>query len=102
MTSTEHAFAVLKAKNMTNPALIQIEADASGKKNLRQTPMEKYHSSGKGYSGIDGARRLLNSMIYESSRKYDAEIAKCTDFYSSHVHFCRQPGGRSLLPITSR
>merc|ERR1719439_51050 len=36
----------------------------------------------KGYSGIDGARALLNDMIYESLSKYDAEIAKCTDFYS--------------------
>jgi len=35
-----------------------------------------------GYSGIDGARNLLNDMIYESLSKYDAEIAKCTDFYS--------------------
>merc|ERR1719253_750770 len=36
----------------------------------------------KGYSGIDGARKLLNDMIYESMSKYDAEIAKCTDYYS--------------------
>jgi len=35
-----------------------------------------------GYSGLDGARNLLNDMIYESLSKYDAEIAKCTDFYS--------------------
>merc|ERR1719482_2342537 len=35
-----------------------------------------------GYSGIDGARKLLNDMIFESLSKYDAEIAKCTDFYS--------------------
>jgi len=36
----------------------------------------------KGYSGIDGARKLLNDMIFESMSKYDAEIAKCTDYYS--------------------
>jgi len=36
-----------------------------------------------GYSGIDGARNLLNDMIYESLSKYDAEIAKCTEFYST-------------------
>merc|ERR1719487_799131 len=35
-----------------------------------------------GYSGIDGARKLLNDMIFESLSKYDQEIAKCTDFYS--------------------
>merc|ERR1719235_1718893 len=35
-----------------------------------------------GYSGIDGARKLLNDMIFESLSKYDQEIAKCTEFYS--------------------
>merc|ERR1719487_171002 len=35
-----------------------------------------------GYSGIDGARKLLNEMIFESLSKYDAEIAKCTEFYA--------------------
>merc|ERR1719217_1211733 len=43
-------------------------------------------SSGKkkqpGYSGIDGARKMLNDMIFESLSKYDQEIAKCTEFYS--------------------
>merc|ERR1719356_683934 len=35
-----------------------------------------------GYSGLTGARKMLNDMIYESMMKYDAEIAKCTDYYS--------------------
>jgi len=35
-----------------------------------------------GYSGIDGARHMLNDMIFESLSKYDAEIAKCTEFYA--------------------
>merc|ERR1719199_567343 len=35
-----------------------------------------------GYSGIDGARKMLNEMIFESLSKYDSEIAKCTEFYS--------------------
>merc|ERR1719183_1504995 len=35
-----------------------------------------------GYSGIDGARKMLNEMIFESLSKYDAEIAKCTEFYA--------------------
>merc|ERR1719450_1010431 len=49
---------------------------ATGKasKNLRKQP--------KGYAGLDGARKLLNDMIYESMSKYDAEVAKCTDYYS--------------------
>merc|ERR1719213_1115504 len=45
-----------------------------GSNNLRKQP--------KGYSGLDGARKLLNDMIYESLSKYDAEVAKCTDYYT--------------------
>merc|ERR1719217_610197 len=36
----------------------------------------------KGYAGIDGARKMLNDMIYKAMEKYDAEIAKCTEYYS--------------------
>merc|ERR1719162_1814491 len=35
-----------------------------------------------GFGGLDGARRLLNDMIHEAMTKYDAEIAKCTDYYA--------------------
>jgi len=40
------------------------------------------HKKKPGYSGIDGARHMLNDMIFESLSKYDAEIAKCTEFYA--------------------
>ena len=36
----------------------------------------------EGYAGIDGARKMLNDMIYKAMEKYDAEIAKCTEYYS--------------------
>jgi hypothetical protein len=62
---------VLEKNNMTTPALMQV---LGRKSNLRKQP--------KGYSGIDGARKLLNDMIFESMSKYDAEIAKCTEFYA--------------------
>merc|ERR1719281_2264232 len=42
----------------------------------------KLRKQPRGYSGLDGARKLLNDMIYESMSKYDAEIAKCTEYYS--------------------
>ena len=62
--------------NLSTPELMQVANMAMGKgnNNLRKQP--------KGYSGLDGARKLLNDMIYESMSKYDAEIAKCTDYYS--------------------
>merc|ERR1719262_2050558 len=55
---------------MTTPALTQVTDMMIAKQLLlRKQPT--------GYSGIDGARKLLNDMIYESMSKYDAEIAKC-------------------------
>merc|ERR1719456_1983903 len=46
----------------------------------------------KGYSGIDGARKMLNDMIFESMSKYDQEIAKCTGYYAdqcAQMEVCR-------------
>merc|ERR1719329_1949595 len=49
-----------------------------GGKNLRTGNI----NVANGFGGLDGARKLLNDMIYESLSKYDAEIAKCTDYYA--------------------
>jgi len=69
------AVVLLEKSHAGNSALIQATHMAlGGHANLRKQP--------KGYSGIDGARKLLNDMIFESMTKYDAEIAKCTDYYS--------------------
>jgi len=48
----------------------------AGSQNLRSKTKDD------GFGGLDGARRLLNSMIHEAMTKYDAEIAKCTDYYA--------------------
>ena len=73
--SLTSAVQTLETSNMSTPELMQIASIAMGKgTNLRKQP--------KGYSGLDGARNLLNDMIYESMSKYDAEIAKCTDYYT--------------------
>merc|ERR1719191_2316434 len=76
--STQKAWNVLEKINLTTPTLMQLTQELQGKQSnlLKKTP-------GKGYSGIGGARKLLNDMIYESMMKYDAEIAKCTEFYAS-------------------
>merc|ERR1719199_2188500 len=59
-----------------------------------------------GYSGIDGARKLLNDMIYESMSKYDAEIAKCTEYYSKQcaaMEACRgQIAASNYIAANSR
>merc|ERR1719199_441418 len=48
-----------------------------GSKHLRHK-----NDKNDGFGGLNGARLLLNDMIYESMEKYDAEIAKCTDYYA--------------------
>merc|ERR1719272_2630194 len=57
-------------------ALAKITSLLSGSKSLRSKNQDD------GFGGLDGARRLLNSMIHEAMTKYDAEIAKCTDYYA--------------------
>jgi len=59
-------------------SLKQIESFMASTGNLRTQGVNAHD----GFGGLDGARRLLNDMIVESATKYDAEIAKCTDYYS--------------------
>jgi len=68
------AMDVLRKNHLLTQSLEDVADVAFGKKSLRKQP--------KGYSGIDGARKMLNDMIFESMSKYDAEIAKCTEYYS--------------------
>jgi len=75
--SVPNAVEVLHKQGLTTPALLQVtNMVAGGSNHLRKGAQPK------GYSGIDGARKLLNDMIFESMSKYDQEIAKCTDYYS--------------------
>merc|ERR1719199_1633262 len=60
---------------MDNHSLKLPESLITGSRNLRVQKND-------GFGGLDGARRLLNDMVHESMTKYDAEIAKCTDYYA--------------------
>jgi len=72
--SVTEALDILKKANKSTPTMVQIGDIAMGRQgNLRQP---------KGYAGLDGARRLLNDMIFQAAEKYDEQIAFCTDFYS--------------------
>jgi len=93
------AVEVLKKQNLASSALTEATNMAlSGSNHLRKQP--------KGYSGIDGARKLLNDMIYESMTKYDAEIAKCTGYYSqqcAEMEECRgQISAANYIAANSR
>merc|ERR1740138_244762 len=97
----EHMAAIMDTMSVqkASEALLQATNMAlSGAGNLRKQP--------KGYSGIDGARKLLNDMIYESMSKYDAEIAKCTEYYSKQcgaMEACRgQIAASNYIAANSR
>jgi len=97
--SLHKAVDVLEKSHTSTPALIQAANLALGKQtSLRKQP--------KGYAGIDGARKLLNDMIYESMSKYDAEIAKCTEYYSKQcaaMEACRgQIAASNFIAANSR
>merc|ERR1719352_493191 len=94
-----NAVNVLQKHNLYTPALSQVTGIAlKGNNHLRKQPV--------GYSGIDGARQLLNDMIFESMSKYDAEIAKCTEYYSKQcaaMEACRgKIAGANYVAANSR
>jgi len=98
--SSEGAWQVLEKSNLTTPALLETKNYLLGKQtSLRKAPP-------KGYAGLDGARKLLNDMIYESMFKYDAEIAKCTEYYSQQcaaMEACRgQIAASNFIAANSR
>merc|ERR1719311_514934 len=97
--SSEHAWKILDKNNMTAPSLVEVKRELLGKQNnLRKQP--------KGYAGLEGARKLLNDMIYESMSKYDAEIAKCTEYYATQcagMEACRgQIAASNFIAANSR
>eukprot|EP00427_Karlodinium_veneficum_P057780 CAMPEP_0169413068 /NCGR_PEP_ID=MMETSP1017-20121227/61158_1 /TAXON_ID=342587 /ORGANISM="Karlodinium micrum, Strain CCMP2283" /LENGTH=223 /DNA_ID=CAMNT_0009520457 /DNA_START=68 /DNA_END=735 /DNA_ORIENTATION=+ len=65
--SLEKSVEVLEKNNKLSPTLAQVtNMVMGGNAHLRKQP--------KGYSGVDGARKLLNDMIFEAMSKYDQEI----------------------------
>merc|ERR1740138_516920 len=97
--SVSKAAQLLEKSDIATPALMQAANLALGKgSSLRKQP--------KGYGGIDGARKLLNDMIFESMTKYDAEIAKCTEYYATQcaaLEACRsQIAASNYIAANSR
>merc|ERR1719352_1162864 len=79
--TVEKANKVLQKSNLSSPAhrevLTQVIAMVKGTqgKLRKQTPP-------KGYAGIDGAKKMLNEMLYEAMAKYDEDISRCTAYYA--------------------
>jgi len=85
--TAEKAWDVLEKRNLTTPALLQVTRSLQGTRSfLRKkssSPSPPAPPPAAGYSGIEGARIMLNDMIYESMKKYDIEITECTKFYTA-------------------
>jgi len=99
--STEKAAQIVTKSHPATPALIQATNLALGKgSHLRKGKQPK------GYGGIDGARKMLNDMIFESMTKYDTEIAKCTEYYATQcaaMEACRsQISASNYIAANSR
>jgi hypothetical protein len=77
MSSTK-AWNVLEKSNLTTPALIEMKSQSHGK----QSHLRKAARNTTGYAAVEGARKMLNEMIYVGMTKYDSEIAKCTAYYA--------------------
>merc|ERR1719453_2216182 len=94
----DKAMNMLEKDNLTTPALISAASLLGKKVHLRKQP--------KGYAGLEGARKLLNDMIFESMSKYDAEIAKCTEYYAKQcaaMEMCRgQIAASNFIAANSR
>lgn len=76
--SPKKAMQVLEKSNLTFPALLEVTSHLQDKKShLRATTPKP-----TGYAAVEGARKLLNEMIFVSMSKYDQEIAKCMAFYA--------------------
>jgi len=97
--SVPKAADVLQKSELNSPALAHVVSMAlAGHSNLRKQPT--------GYSGVDGAKKLLNDMIFEAMSKYDQEIAKCTEYYSKQcaaMEVCRgQIAAANYIAANSR
>mmetsp|Transcript_44201 Transcript_44201/g.70016 ORF Transcript_44201/g.70016 Transcript_44201/m.70016 type:complete len:859 (-) Transcript_44201:172-2748(-) len=97
--SVSRAAQILGKSDINSPALAQVVKIAlSGHSNFRKQPA--------GYSGVDGAKKLLNDMIFEAMMKYDQEIAKCTEYYSKQcaaMEVCRgQIAASNYIAANSR
>jgi len=101
LKTTASAVKALEASNSTTPALIEITHTLHG----QQSQLRKGNPNA-GYGGLNKAKDMLNSMIYESMTKYDMEISTCTGYYAAHcaeMEECRgQIAGSNYEAANSR
>merc|ERR1719408_876421 len=77
MTDMKAVEVLEKSAFSKHPKLKQVTGLLANRQNLRKQ-LQKHD----GFGGLNGARLLLNDMIFEVMVKYDQEIAKCTAYYA--------------------
>jgi hypothetical protein len=97
-----NAIEALQRSALANTSsLKQVTSLLSGKQNLRSSS-----SLNHGAPGLQSAVNLLNGMIYETATKYDAELAKCSDYYSKQCGLMEAAHGQiaasNFVAATSR
>jgi Mg-chelatase subunit ChlD len=85
--NTSAALHILERHEQVTPALVQlarrvVTTRSARHKETSRTFLSASKKQPAGYGGFQPALDMLNSMMYESMKKYDTEIAKCTDYYS--------------------
>jgi len=84
MTVETAANVMDKSKKSTKELSQVTSMVRQGKTKLRASP--------KGYSGIEGARKMLNDMIYDTFLEYDRLISACQSYYywqCGNMEWCR-------------
>jgi hypothetical protein len=78
----DRAIEVLHKRTIANLSDTKTIARSSSLQHIENALLGRVRLRAGGFGGLDGARKLLNAMIHESAIKYDAEIARCTDYYA--------------------
>merc|ERR1719498_1012425 len=86
--SMERAWELLEKRNLTSPALIQMTSE------LREKQSNLRKAAPTGYAAVEGARKMLNEMIFTSMTKYDQEIASCSGFYAQQCAAMQKARGQ--------
>lgn len=89
MTS-QSALEILRLNKKASPELVSLAQMAVSRTRLRaHAPI----APPKGYSAVDGAKYMLNRLLEETMKKYDLEILKCRDYYSTQCGLVEQARG---------
>merc|ERR1719183_881388 len=80
---TSHsALEILRRNKKASPELLAFAQTAVSHSHLRASSRAPI-TPPKGYAAVDGAKYMLNKLLEETMSKYDMEILKCRDYYTT-------------------